>query len=152
MCHVRSAVAVQPCSSTATGPPGRPVNSRTKVVPRPGSSTKRPGGRGGSSGGKETFAESGGAGSRPGPTKTSARRARARASAHRSPRRSGTGFIRGLGRADLHDLDTERPVRCLVAHDVAGAVAHQRLAERRSGRDDVELIVLFLDVAQEVRL
>ena len=34
-------LAIQPCSSTTVGAPGGPATSRTNVVPRPGSSTRR---------------------------------------------------------------------------------------------------------------
>ena len=48
--QLRSAVAVQPCRSSTVGAPGGPATSRMNVVPRPGSSTFRPGGRSGVAG------------------------------------------------------------------------------------------------------
>src|SRR5438067_7340710 len=44
--QLRSAVAPKPWSSMRVGAPGGPATSRTKVRPRPGRSTWRPGGRG----------------------------------------------------------------------------------------------------------
>ena len=48
-------------------------------------------------------------------------------------RRAGGALVRrpwsGVG-SHAHDLDRERAAGALVAHDVAGAVAEQRLAER----------------------
>src|SRR5947209_40939 len=44
--QLRSAVAPRPCRRTTVGAPGGPLTSRTNVLPRPGSSTIRPGGSG----------------------------------------------------------------------------------------------------------
>src|SRR5579875_1594274 len=52
----------------------------------------------------------------------------------------------------LDDLDPQGPARGLVLDDVAGALAHERLAQRRTWRHDVELLVLLLDRTHEEAL
>jgi hypothetical protein len=42
--QLRSALAVHPWSRSSVGAPGGPATSRTNVVPRPFSTTSRPGG------------------------------------------------------------------------------------------------------------
>src|SRR5439155_10200714 len=82
-----------------------------KVVPRPGSSTARPGG-------------------------------------------SGIGGVAAIGPLDLDsdDLDLQHAAGRLVLDDVAGAPSDERLAERRAGGDDREILPPFLDRADEVAL
>src|SRR5262249_1145539 len=90
------------------GAPGGPANSRMNVVPRPGSSMRRPCG-------------------------TSA-------------------GARTVSAAESTALDLQRPRGSLEVDDVADTMAEQRLAERRPGGDDLEVIVAFFDRADQVAL
>src|SRR6266508_2594527 len=111
--QLRPPVADSPWSSTMVGAPAGPCTSRTNVVPRPGSSTRRPAGT------TEGWAAT----------------------------------AKGVGRLlDADDLDLEDTTGRLEVDDVTGAGTHQDLAERRAGRDHLEVVVALLDRADEIAL
>src|SRR5213078_995913 len=53
---------------------------------------------------------------------------------------------------DVEDLHGERACGRRVVDRVTGAMTGERLAQRRTGRDHVELVVALFDVADQLRL